>query len=64
MSDLGLIAARSASLQLAVLALEYVPMWAAEAHGTDPLDQGRFRLEHGERMRTVTGHSHLDVADL
>ncbi len=61
MSDLGLVAARSASLQLAVLAFKDVPMWTSKAHRADPLNQGRFRLEHSERVRTVTGHGHLDV---
>jgi hypothetical protein len=31
--------ARAAGLQLAILALEDVPVWPAAAHGADPLDE-------------------------
>lgn len=45
-SQLG--SAGTAGLQLAIFALEDVPVRPAMAHGADPLDEGGFRLQNIE----------------
>ena len=55
---LDFVGAWAAGLQLAVLALEDVPVRSGVAHGADPLDEGRLRLEEVEAMVAVTGDRH------
>jgi hypothetical protein len=38
-SHLDFFATRSTNLQLAILALEDIPMWPGVAHGTNPLNE-------------------------
>lgn len=58
---LDLVRARTAGLELAVLALKDVPMGTRVTHGTNPLDQGGLRLEKVERVVAVCMESHCDV---
>ena len=48
----------TAQLELAVLALVYVPVRAAVAHVADPLYDGALSLQKFEVMRTIRWKSH------
>lgn len=61
---LHFVGARTASLQLAILALEDEPMRPRVAHGADPLDQGRFRFQQVEGMIAISRDSHCDSEGL
>ena len=57
---LHLVGARPAGLQLAVLALENVPVGAGVAHGATPLNERRLRLKQVEGVLAVTGNRHVE----
>lgn len=57
-SSLDFIGTRSAGLELAIFALEDVPMGSGMAHGADPLDESGLRLQEIEGVVTVTRDSH------
>jgi hypothetical protein len=52
------VGTRTAQLELAVLALVYVPVGATVTHVADPLYDRAFSLQELEVMRTVCWKSH------
>lgn len=58
MRALGFIGARSAGLELAVLAFKDEPVRSRMAHATDPLNQGRLGFEEGELVMAISWYRH------
>ncbi len=58
LSHSDFVGAGTAGLELAVLALEDVPVRAGVAHGADPLDERGLRLEEGKGVVAVARDGH------
>jgi hypothetical protein len=59
MVRLDFVRTRTARLELAVLALEDVPVRSGVAHRADPLDQCRLGLQQVEGVVAVARESHF-----